>query len=116
MTTSQKRGLKPTKQERTLKLIERLIEMSAADPKIRSRAMRMHSRIKLPMAKVLERVPGESIIDKAKTLGISRQTWYVWQSGATRPNLAKARQLERITGYTVAEIRGVEDEPQVAPP
>jgi hypothetical protein len=97
-----------SKQERALELVERLIRMSS-DPKVRSRAMRMHSRIKLPMAQVLARVPGESVIDKAKVLGISRQTWYVWQSGATRPNLAKARQLERITGYTVAEIRGVEE-------
>jgi hypothetical protein len=107
-------NMRRTKQDRALELVERLIKLSS-DPKIRSRAMRMHSRIKLPMAQVLARVPGESIIDKAKVLGISRQTWYVWQSGATRPNLAKARQLERITGYSVAEIRGVE-EPQVAPP
>jgi hypothetical protein len=108
-------NMRRTKQDRALELVERLIKLSG-DPRIRARAMRMHSRIKLPMAKVLERVPGESVIDKAKVLGISRQTWYIWQSGATRPNLAKARQLERITGYSVAEIRGVEDEPQVAPP
>jgi hypothetical protein len=103
-------NMRRTKQDRALELVERLIKLSG-DPKVRSRAMRMHSRIKLPMSQVLQKVPGDSIIEKAKLLEISRQTWYVWLSGATRPNLAKARQLERITGYTVAEIRGVEEAP-----
>jgi predicted transcriptional regulator len=68
----------------------------------------MYTHLALPMSKILERVPGKTIGEKAKSLGVNRATWYVWQSGATRPNIEKAKQLERITGYSVAEIRGVE--------
>jgi len=92
--------------------VSKLRSIMATDPnpKIRAKARRMYAHLALPMSKILERVPGVSITEKSKLLGVNRATWYVWQSGATRPNIEKAKQLARITGYSVAEIRGVESE------
>lgn len=92
---------------RSIRLVEQLIAASP-DPKITAMAMRLQSKLLLPMSKVLELVPGRSVAEKAKLLNITRQTWYNWLRGDGRPNLIKARQLERITGYSVSQIRGVE--------
>jgi predicted transcriptional regulator len=94
----------------TVKALKRIMEQDN-DPRIRARARKMYAHLALPMSLILKKVPGVTITDKAKVLGVNRATWYVWQSGATRPNIEKAEQLARITGYSVAEIRGVESAP-----
>lgn len=93
--------------DRSIRLVEQLIATSP-DPSITAMALRLQSKLMLPMAKVLAQVPGNSVTEKAKLLEITRQTWYNWIKGDGRPNISKARQLERITGYTVSQIRGGE--------
>jgi transcriptional regulator with XRE-family HTH domain len=61
----------------------------------------------MPMAVVLEQVrPGEPVAAKAKAVGVSRQTFYYWLQGVTRPNKKQAQKLAKLTGYAVDEIRG----------
>jgi hypothetical protein len=59
------------------------------------------------MAEVLAEVlPGEPVAVKAKSLGVSRQTFYYWLQGVTRPNKKQAQKLAKLTDFSVDEIRG----------
>jgi transcriptional regulator with XRE-family HTH domain len=92
--------------ERALKIVERLMKVAPSSSLGRF-AIRMRSRLNAtPMATILEKVPGESISAKARTLGVSRQTIHYWLNGDTRPDEVQARKIEKLTGLSVAEIRG----------
>lgn len=92
--------------ERALKLVERLIK-TGGNEGITRRALKMRARLTaMPMSAILDKVPGASVIEKAKALGVSRQTFYYWLDGVTRPNIRMARKLNKITGVSVEDIRG----------
>jgi transcriptional regulator with XRE-family HTH domain len=77
----------------------------APDGAIRRRAELMQARLKLrPMEEILERVPGEGYREKAKYIGIARQTIYQWLDGTMRPSRKRARRLAQITGFAADEI------------
>lgn len=88
------------------KLLDQLIRV-APDRFTKRRAMKMRARLALPMEQVLDKVPGKSVIAKADHLGVSRQTIYAWIDGTMRPNLKRAKQLAKLTGFDVDEIRGL---------
>lgn len=69
---------------------------------------RMQRRLAaISMAEVLDKVPGNSVTDKVRALGITRTTYYSWLHGITRPRArGSLALLSRITGYGVDEIRG----------
>jgi|SRR6516164_8400501 hypothetical protein len=53
----------------------------------------------MPMSLVLERVlPGKSVGEKCKKIGIKRATWYTWMNSQYRPNEVQAKRLQRLTG------------------
>jgi DNA-binding transcriptional regulator YiaG len=96
--------------ERALKIVERLMKV-APNSSLGRFAVRMRSRLNAtPMAAILEKVPGESISAKARTLGVSRQTIHYWINGDTRPDDVQARKIEKLTGFSVAVIRGRVDD------
>ena len=93
--------------ERTLKLVERLAKVSR-NPGVQRRALKMRARLTAtPMSTILDKVPGATVIEKAKTLGVSRQTFYYWLDGTTRPNFKMARKIKHLTNFEVDEIRGI---------
>jgi hypothetical protein len=96
--------------ERALKIVERLMKV-APSSSLERFAIRMRSRLNaVPMSGILEKVPGETISAKARTLGVSRQTIHYWLNGDTRPDDVQARKLEKLTGFSVAVIRGRVDD------
>jgi transcriptional regulator with XRE-family HTH domain len=54
---------------------------------------------------VLSKVPGNPITEKAETIGVSRQTYYYWTQGQSRPSLPQAERLAALTGIPVGDIR-----------
>lgn len=68
-------------------------------------ALKRRDQLQLPMAYILEYIPGENVTQKCELLNISRQTWYSWLRGATRPTEAQAKRLEEITGFHISQIR-----------
>jgi acetyl-CoA acetyltransferase len=76
------------------------------DPGIKRRAREIRDRLSMkPMTEILAFVPDGTITAKARACGVSRQTFYTWMNGA-RPKKAQAARLAKITGFTIAEIRG----------
>lgn len=87
-------------------LLKRVAQLAPSET-MRRRALKMRAAAMLPMELVLRRVEGKTIADKARTLGIERQTVHYWVNGETRPNKTMAKKLAAITGYDVEAIRGI---------
>lgn len=60
----------------------------------------------MPMSMVLDKVPGETIGEKSKRIGISRNSWYAWYGGGVRPNRRQAKRLQRLTGIPAEKFQG----------
>jgi hypothetical protein len=96
--------------EKALKLVERLIEI-APDAGMKRRAMKLAAKLALPIDEILAKVPGNSVIAKAKAIGVTRQAIYSWRDGVCRPNRKQAKRIERLTGFDADDVRGVPDDP-----
>ena len=83
------------------------IAARAPDADTRALALSLAIRLRLPMSRVLEAVEGDSISDKARRIGVTRQTYYAWLNGEYRPLLPQARKLAELTPYTEYDIAGV---------
>jgi len=90
---------------RALKLAERLIKVVPDfDEGMIMRVQQVVDRLKTPMAMVLEKVPGESVPEKCKKIGITRQNYYAWLKGMYRPNLKQSKRLAALTGLKVEDV------------
>jgi hypothetical protein len=91
-----------------VRLAERLALKGRLDERGTRRAERLLKHLAAtPMSVILERVPGQSVKQKADRLGVSKATYYYWLAGATRPNDIQARKIKRLTGYDYEVIRGL---------
>lgn len=61
-------------------------------------------KLRYPMVDILDKVPGEGVIAKAKAIGVSRQMVYVWMAEKARPNAAQARMICKLTGIPADHI------------
>ena len=93
--------------EQAIRVLDRLVRVSP-NSKLADRAAKMRDRLlATPMADILDKVlPGQPVAAKAKAIGVSRQTFYYWLSGETRPNQKQAKRLHHLTGVNADEIRG----------
>ena len=87
------------------------IASTAEDRMVRRDARRMQRRLKArPMFEILALVPGTSVSDRCRALGISRTTYYSWYNGLTRPRDMAAARMAKLTKLSVDVIRGTADE------
>jgi transcriptional regulator with XRE-family HTH domain len=94
------------KTHEALALTERLIKLTKGDSIATAEALALRDQIRMPLSKVLQLVPGHNVSEKCRKLGISRQTYYGWMNGRSRPNHKFANRLAKLTGLRAAEIRG----------
>ena len=92
--------------ERVLKLAEKLLGLIPESSPLRQRAVELRGRIKTPMSEVLDAVQGDTVTEKAKRIGITRQAYYAWYKGEYRPNMKQAKRLAYLTDFTAEDIRG----------
>jgi len=94
------------RQQRALELIDELVTLDA-DPGTTAYALKLRERLKLPMTLVLDRLwPAESISEKVRRLGVTRQTYYGWLNGLFRPEGELAKRIAKLTGFDEDEVRG----------
>jgi len=93
--------------EQALKLVRQLAVLM---PKrgVQSMMAQIEGWIKMPMELVLSKVPGATVRDKCHLVGVSRQAWYAWLRGESRPNPSQAKRLAELTGLDAEAIRGRE--------
>lgn len=79
----------------------------STDRALQRDARRILARINAtPMADILERVPGDNMLQKATHIGVSRTSVWYWVHGYNRPRIKAAKRIAKLTGLSVAEIRG----------
>jgi DNA-binding XRE family transcriptional regulator len=61
-------------------------------------------KLRHPMSAILARVPGETLAERARNVGVSRQTMYVWAQERFRPSSAQAAIIAELTGIPAEEI------------
>jgi DNA-binding XRE family transcriptional regulator len=66
-------------------------------------------KLRYPMRDILAKVPGDTIADRARTIGVSRQTMYIWTDEKFRPAPAVAKRISKLTGVPAEHIRDLED-------
>jgi DNA-binding XRE family transcriptional regulator len=67
-------------------------------------------KLRYPMAAILAKVPGDTIADRARAIGVSRQTYYVWQDEKFRPVKAQAKKISKLTGVPPEQIMEAVDD------
>lgn len=70
-----------------------------------ARRIRMILHPTMDIREILALVPGDTVTDRAKAIGISRQALYRWMESGTRPNNETARRLAALTGISEDVIR-----------
>lgn len=76
-----------------------------------NQALKLLQRLEMiPMSYVLSKVPGATIVERSDAVGVSRQTYYFWLQGRSRPSLPQAERLAELTGIPVEEIMSVEEQ------
>jgi DNA-binding XRE family transcriptional regulator len=97
------------RQKEALKLVERLIELEP-DVGTLQYACKMRERLKLPMSVVLDKLgqvyPELTVIERAEKLGVTRQAYYGYINGLSRPNARVAKKLAALTGFDANDIKG----------
>lgn len=61
-------------------------------------------KVRYPMADILAKVPGDTLAERARMIGVSRQTMYVWAQERFRPGGAQAAAIAKLTGVPVEQI------------
>lgn len=61
-------------------------------------------KLRYPLADILAKVPGETLAERARNIGVSRQTMYVWAQERFRPSSQQAAIIAELTGVPVAQI------------
>jgi DNA-binding XRE family transcriptional regulator len=66
-------------------------------------------KLRYPMAAILAKVPGDTLAERARKIGVSRQTMYVWAQERFRPSNEQAAILAKLTGVPVEQIRDYQE-------
>jgi DNA-binding XRE family transcriptional regulator len=62
-----------------------------------------------PMAAILAKVPGDTLAARARAIGVSRQTMYVWAQEKFRPSTEQATIIADLTGVPIDDIRDYQE-------
>jgi DNA-binding XRE family transcriptional regulator len=66
-------------------------------------------KLRHPMAAILAKVPGDTLAARARAIGVSRQTMYVWAQEKFRPSTEQATIIADLTGVPIDEIRDYQE-------
>lgn len=77
---------------------------NATLPGIRDDLIAVAHKLAHPMAAILAMVPGESLAERARAIGVSRQTMYAWAQERFRPDKELAQKIAGLTGIPAEHI------------
>ena len=73
-------------------------------PALASDLLAVAHKLRYPMAAILAKVPGDTLAERARAVGVSRQTMYVWASEKFRPSNDQAATIAKLTGVPIEQI------------
>lgn len=89
--------------QHTLANLDSIIGMVDMPP-IKVALQAVAHKLRFPMKDILEKVPGDTLSARARAIGVSRQTMYVWAEERFRPTLAQARIISELSDVPVEQI------------
>jgi hypothetical protein len=93
------------RQKEALKLVEAIIKVEP-DHGTMAYALKMRERLKLPMSVVLAKLwPELTVQQKVEKLDVTRQAYYLWINGLSRPTDKLAKRIAAQTGFDWKDIR-----------
>jgi DNA-binding XRE family transcriptional regulator len=87
----------------TLESIETIIALQTLEA-VRRDLQAVAHKLRYPMTDILAKVPGDTLTERARKIGVSRQTMYVWAEEKFRPTGAQAKTISKLTGVPVEQI------------
>ena len=88
--------------ERAISLADQLIQVTGGldSPDVHAMAERLRYTLRpaMDIRDILALVPGETVAARARNIGVSRWTYYLWLDGRVRPNEERAARLAELTG------------------
>ena len=78
-------------------------------PAIASDLRAVAHKLRYPMADILAKVPGDTLAARARAIGVSRQTMYVWAQEKFRPSTEQAAIIADLTGVPIDDIRDYQE-------
>jgi DNA-binding XRE family transcriptional regulator len=66
-------------------------------------------KLRYPMAAILAKVPGDTLAERARQIGVSRQTMYVWAQERFRPSTDQARIIADLTSVPIEQIMAYQE-------
>lgn len=73
-------------------------------PGIRVDLLAVAHKLRYPMTDILAKVPGDTLAERARQIGVSRQTMYVWAQERFRPGGDVAAKIAELTGVPIEQI------------
>jgi DNA-binding XRE family transcriptional regulator len=73
-------------------------------PVVKQEFLAVIHKLKYPMADILAKIPGETTAERARAIGVARQTMYVWVEERFRPAAAQAQKIAKLTGVPIEQI------------
>ena len=96
-----------TKNKTALNLMAYVAAAAPHDLALARDVRRIQQRLNArPMDEILIKVPGDSVTEKCRQIGVTRTTYYSWLGGYTRPRTEVARRLAELTDVDIDVIRG----------
>jgi|SRR5215475_3247964 len=92
--------------ERLLKQLLTLDDIGLRAVERTLKRMQARSKENARLQAILAKVPGKSLAERARMVGVSRQAFHYWASGQARPNSQQLARLSELTGASVAKLRG----------
>jgi transcriptional regulator with XRE-family HTH domain len=92
--------------ERLLKQLLTLDDIGLRAVERTLKRMQTRSKENERLQTILAKVPGESLAEKARVVGVTRQAFHYWATGQARPNTQQLAKLAELTGASVAKLRG----------
>ena len=78
-------------------------------PALASDLLAVAHKLRYPMAAILAKVPGDTLAERARAVGVSRQTMYVWAAERFRPSNEQAAIIAKLTGVPIAQIMAFQE-------
>ena len=78
-------------------------------PALASDLLAVAHKLRYPMAAILAKVPGDTLAERARQIGVSRQTMYVWAQERFRPSSEQAATIAHLTGVPVEQIMAYQE-------
>ena len=81
----------------------------ATPPALASDLLAVMHKLRYPMAAILAKVPGDTLAERARQIGVSRQTMYVWAQERFRPSSEQAATIAHLTGVPIDQIMAYQE-------